>query len=102
MDSRLELHEILCDILGSRHVYFQPPSSVKMVYPAIVYSRNSISNDFANNLVYKQSLGYTVTVIDEDPDSDVVEKISRLPMCRFDRHFTSDNLNHDVFTIYYK
>lgn len=102
MDSRLELHEILCDVLGSRHVYFQPPSSVKMVYPAIVYSRNSISNDFANNLVYKQSLGYTVTVIDEDPDSDVVEKISRLPMCRFDRHFTSDNLNHDVFTIYYK
>lgn len=102
MDSRLELHEILCDVLGSRHVYFQPPSSVKMVYPAIVYSRNSISNDFANDLVYKQSLGYTVTVIDEDPDSDVVEKISRLPMCRFDRHFTSDNLNHDVFTIYYK
>lgn len=102
MDSRLELHEILCDILGSRHVYFQPPSSVKMVYPAIVYSRNSIGNDFANDLVYKQSLGYTVTVIDEDPDSNVVEKISRLPMCRFDRHFTSDNLNHDVFTIYYK
>lgn len=102
MDSRLELHEILCDVLGSRHVYFQPPSSVKMVYPAIVYSRNSIGNDFANDLVYKQSLGYTVTVIDEDPDSNVVEKISRLPMCRFDRHFTSDNLNHDVFTIYYK
>lgn len=102
MDSRLELHETLCDVLGSRHVYFQPPSSVKMVYPAIVYSRNSIGNDFANDLVYKQSLGYTVTVIDEDPDSNVVEKISRLPMCRFDRHFTSDNLNHDVFTIYYK
>lgn len=102
MDSRLELHEILCDILGSRHVYFQPPSSVKMVYPAIVYSRNSISNDFANNLVYKQSLGYTVTVIDEDPDSEIVEKVSKLPMCSFDRHFTSDNLNHDVFTIYYK
>ena len=101
MDSRLELHEILCDVLGSRHVYFQPPSSVKMVYPAIVYSRNSIGNDFANDLVYKQSLGYTVTVIDEDPDSNVVEKISRLPMCRFDRHFTSDNLNHDVFTIFY-
>ena len=101
MDSRLELHEILCDILGSRHVYFQPPSSVKMVYPAIVYSRNSIGNDFANDLVYKQSLGYTVTVIDEDPDSNVVEKISRLPMCRFDRHFTSDNLNHDVITLYF-
>ena len=102
MESRLELHEILCDVLGSRHVYFQPPNSVKMVYPAIVYSRNSIGNNFANDSVYKQFLGYTVTVIDEDPDSEIVERISKLPMCRFDRNFVSDNLNHDVFTIYYK
>ena len=102
MDSRLELHELLCETLGSRNVYFQPPDSVKMAYPAIVYSRNNISNKFANDSVYKQSLGYTVTVIDEDPDSEIVAKVSKLPMCSFDRHFTSDNLNHDVFTIYYK
>lgn len=101
MASRLELHELLCETLGSRNVYFQPPSSVKMVYPAIVYSRNNIGNRFANDLVYNQSLSYTVTVIDEDPDSEIVEKVSKLPMCRFDRHFTSDNLNHDTFTIYY-
>lgn len=101
MESRLELHELLCETLGSRHVYFQPPDSVKMKYPAIVYSRSNISNTFANDSVYKQSLAYAVTVIDEDPDSEIVEKVSRLPMCSFDRHFTSDNLNHDVFTIYY-
>lgn len=101
MESRLELHELLCETLGSRHVYFQPPDSVKMKYPAIVYSRSNISNKFANDSVYKQSLAYAVTVIGEDPDSEIVEKVSRLPMCSFDRHFTSDNLNHDVFTIYY-
>lgn len=101
MASRLELHELLCDVLGSRHVYFQPPSSVKMVYPAIVYSRNDINNRFADDSVYKQSWSYTITVIDEDPDSEIVERISKLPKCRFDRHFTSDNLNHDTFRIYY-
>lgn len=101
MASRLELHELLCEVLGSRHVYFQPPSSIKMVYPAIVYSRNDINNKFADDSVYNQSWHYTITVIDEDPDSEIVERVSKLPQCGFDRHFTSDNLNHDTFTIYY-
>lgn len=99
--SRLKLHEILCDILGSRHVYYQPPESIKMTYPAIVYSRNNIENIYANNNVYKQSYSYEIIVIDEDPDSDIVDKVSRLQACRFNRHYTADNLNHDVFTIYY-
>lgn len=101
MSNRLKLHELLCEALGSRQVYFQPPESVKMKYPAIVYSRNSIGNEHANDGVYMQSPSYTITVIDKNPDSEIVEKISRLPMCRFDRHFTADNLNHDTFTIYY-
>lgn len=101
MASRLELHELLCDVLGSRNVYYQPPESIKMEYPAIVYSRNSIGNKFANDSIYKQLLAYAITVIDDDPDSEIVEKVSKLPMCSFDRHFTSDNLNHDTFTIYY-
>lgn len=100
MDSRLELHEILCNILGSRNVYYQPPASVKMEYPAIVYSRQKINNLHANNSVYKQSNAYEVTVIDEDPDSEIVKRVSKLPACRHDRYFTSDNLNHDVFTLY--
>lgn len=101
MSRRLELHEILCEVLGSRNVYYQPPESVKMKYPAIIYSRQDIENTFADNGVYKQSDIYQVTVVDPDPDSEIVHKVSRLPMCIYDRHFTSDNLNHDVFTICY-
>lgn len=101
MGNRLDLHEIFCKILGTRNAYYQPPESVKMKYPAIVYSREDIENTFADNEVYKQSLFYQVTVIDSDPDSEIVHKVSQLPMCIFDRHFASDNLNHDVFTICY-
>lgn len=102
MASRLQLHEVFCTILGSRNVYYQPPASVRMQYPAIVYSRKNIENVHANNGVYLQSPAYEVTVIDYDPDSKIVDDISKLPLCRFDRHFTSENLNHDVFTIYNK
>ena len=101
MSSREELQTRLEEVLGSRNVYFQPPSNIHMKYPAIVYSRSRIANNHANDNVYKQSLSYDLTVIDANPDSEIVMKISQLPKCRHDRHFKSDNLNHDVFTIYY-
>lgn len=92
---------MLEDILGSRNVYYQPPSSIKLNYPAIIYSRSDIPNRFADDKVYKQDRVYELTVIDYNPDSEIVSKVSQLPMCRFSRHFTSDNLNHDVFILYY-
>lgn len=101
MASRLMLHEELVNILGSRNVYFQPPESIKLVYPCIVYNRKDITNNFANNDVYGQNIAYQVTVIDNDPDSEIVKRISKFPKTKFSNHFTSDNLNHDVFTIYY-
>lgn len=101
MEHRLELHNLLCDILETTNVYFQPPASVQMNYPAIVYSRSNINKTFADNVTYRQTCLYQVTVIDYDPDSEIVNKVSALPKCRFDRHFTKDNLNHDVFTLYY-
>ena len=101
MGSRLELQTLLESVLGSRNVYYQPPASVRMNYPAIVYFRSDIENNFANDSAYIQSLAYEVIVIDEDPDSNIVMRVSQLPMCRYDRHYTSDNLNHDVFTLYF-
>lgn len=108
MDGRLDLHEILCKLVGitdpvdgDRHVYYQPPESRKMKYPAIRYSRNNIVNRHANNDVYLQSHSYEVIVIDYDPDSKITEALSQLKFCRFDRHYVSNNLNHDVFTLYY-
>lgn len=101
MGSRLDLQTKLETLLGSQNVYYQPPASVRMNYPAIVYSRSNIENRHADDDVYMQAYFYEVTVIDEDPDSEIVENVSKLPGCRFDRHYTSDNLNHDVFTLYY-
>lgn len=101
MASRLELQTLFEELLESENVYYQPPASVFMNYPAIVYSRNNIENDFADNSVYSQYTSYQVTVIDENPDSEYVKKVSSLPKCRYDRHFVSDNLNHDVFTLYF-
>lgn len=100
--NRLELQELLEEVLGSRNVYYQPPESVKIKYPAIIYNRSSIQNEFANDGIYSQNTGYSITVIDKNPDSKVVKAVSRLPTCKYDRHYVSDNLNHDTFTIFIK
>lgn len=102
MASRLELHEELCELLESRHVYFQPPESVKLVYPCIVYGLSGIDQLKANDRSYKTNKRYDVTIIDYDPDSELPDKIlDRFVNCSFDRSFVSDNLNHWVFTLYY-
>lgn len=96
---RLKLHEILVEILGADHVYFQPPENVKLEYPAIVYSRKQISNRFADNLVYKQNFTYQITVIDYDPDSAITDKISTIINCSYQNSYIADGLNHDVFNL---
>lgn len=98
---RLELQILLETILGSRNVYYQPPESVKMKYPAIVYERNDIERIHADDIPYLRNVEYMITVIDKDPDSPIVDAVSRLPKCCFNRHFTADNLNHDIFTIFF-
>lgn len=72
-----------------------------MQYPCIVYSRDRARTFHAGNLPYRHVKAYQVTVIDEDPDSMIPDKVAGLPLCSLDRHFTADNLNHDVFTLYF-
>lgn len=101
MDRRLKLHEVLCETLESRNVYYQPPNGLVMKYPAIVYKREEIKNTYADGGVYRKDTGYMATVIDKNPDSEIVQRMSELPFCQYVRHYAADNLNHDVFIIYY-
>lgn len=101
MAPRLQLQSRLEALLGTRNVYFQPPENLKMKYPCIVYSRDTADTKFAGNNPYRYTKRYQVTVIDQDPDSLIPDKVAALPMCAHNRFFTADNLNHDVFTLFF-
>lgn len=100
-DKRIELHEKLCTLLGSRNVYYQPPETVKLHYPCIIYNRYNIHNDYANNSIYTKGDEYQIMVITKDPDSDIVEKMAWFRTSRFDRQYVRDNLYHFLFSLYY-
>lgn len=102
MASRLNLHEELCDILGSKNVYFQPPESVKMKYDAIRYSLSGKDLKRANNRIYQNTNQYDGVVITTNPDSTVPDELlNHFEMVSFGRPYTADNLHHYPFTLYY-
>jgi hypothetical protein len=106
MGSRLELHNILINILGTKdqemsNVYFQPPATIQLKYPCIIYKRLDQKNFFSNDNVYFGMKKYLITVIDKNPDSQIPDKVMELPYCSFSTHFVSDGLNHDVYKIYF-
>ena len=101
MADRIELHNLLKEMLGSDNVYYQPPESTKMSYPAIKYSKQTIRSKYANNNKYSMRDCYQLTVIAKLPDNPVIKKLLALPYCSYDRPYVADNLNHDVLTIYY-
>lgn len=101
MNRRLELHKILTEFLGNDHVYYQPPENLKMVYPCIRYTKDDIDLTYADNTQYLNKKRYSITYIDKLPDNEIIDKLLSLPLSSYDRHYTYDNLNHDVITLYY-
>ena len=101
MSSRTDLQSKLEELLGGRNVYYQPPGTVMMNYPAIVYSKTRISSKFANDAKYSKMNCYELIVIDRKPDNPVIDKLLDLPYSSYDRHYESDNLHHDVITLYH-
>lgn len=107
MKSRLTLQTELEDLIGRRkdgkqNVLFQPPESVKLVYPCIVYHESDIDIRHADDGKYIMNGEYQVKIIEKDPDSDLkIRLLNKFKHIRFDRSFTADNLYHRVFTLYY-
>lgn len=101
MEKRLALHATLENILGNANVYFQPPESIKIKYPGIVYSLDNIDSAYADNFSYRHTKRYRIVLIDSNPDSDRSNLFLKLPYCSFDRFYTADNLNHWVYNLYF-
>ncbi len=99
MGQRLTLHQILETF--TENVYFQPPINIQLKYPCIIYKRDFADTKFADDNPYNHTKRYMVTVIDRSPDSDIPDKIAAMPLSLFNRFYTADNLNHDVYNVYF-
>ena len=99
--TRVDLHELLVETLGCKNVYFQPPETMKIKYPCIVYELEDITPVFADDKPYLLHDSYQVTLMHRDPDNPIKDKLANLPGVRFSRYFSADNINHYIYIMYY-
>lgn len=91
-------------ILGSRNVYFQPPPGFMLKYPCIVYNRSPLFTIKADDTNYLNRGHFSVTYIDSNVErsiammSTILDSFDHISV---ERSFVSDNLNHDVYNLYY-
>lgn len=101
MRSRLDLQTLLESIVGKGHVYFQPPESVKLTFPCIVYNLSGYENQNADDMKYLSNKKYDVLYITKKPDDPVIDQIEGLKGVRFNRWYANDAINHYSYTIIY-
>ena len=104
--NRIDLHNKFVEILGTQgqlvsRVYFQPPPSVKLEYPCIIYKRYDQKDFFSNDKIYLRLKRYSVTVVDKNTDSQIPDMVGALRYSSFSSHFAIDGLNHDVYSLYF-
>ena len=109
MGTRHELHGELKGLLGTTEktgnearCFYQPPESIKLTYPCIVYSRESPHVFRADNVLYNRKHHYGLIYITDDPDDALADAIeTHFQMCRLTRVYVADNLNHYYYDLYY-
>lgn len=97
---RKTLHQNLINVLGTNQVFYEPPETVRMSYPSIVYSKGRINSMYAENKRYRNYTSYTIIVISKTPDLDVVNKILDWEYASYNRGYKADNLYHEVINVY--
>ena len=97
-----DLQTKLQELFPDAHVYYQPPSTHVMEYPAIRYSRTDVETRHADNAVYSATNKYQLIVIAKRPDCSIADDLlAQLPYCSYDRSYSANNLHHDVLTLYF-
>ena len=92
MSRRLKLHSILCGILSCPErgkecrAYFQPPASVSMKYPAIVYALKI--SDAVGNFNGGNSFENTFNITGSNP-KEIAEEVSNIIQRQVERRDAS-------------
>ena len=100
MGTRLELHEELLKFVPN--VYFQPPTSMQIKYPCVIYAKSDKDVVYANDTKYRSIQLYDLTLIEQKPDTDIADRIfTHFGYCDITQYYVADNLNHTKLNLYY-
>ena len=100
MKSRIEIQEMLENIIGNSNVYFQEPPNTGMKYPCIVYRFSRFNQNNADNIPYLVTGRWEIHHMYKSIKNDLKEKIIfGVPFCSFDRRVINDGVYNDFYTL---
>ena len=91
MDKRISL-QVELEGLAGRNVYFQPPASVQLVYPCVIYNLSAGDAKRADDSVYTYTNRFELIFIYRKPNIEIIEHrvdkvrekiIGSLYLCRY-------------------
>ena len=97
----LKLDRLMRDTLGSDYVYFQPPESVSMFYPCVVWNLAKLPVVYADDKAYLKNPKYVIRYISPDPDDpmrDTLVDVLGVPIIQV---YCKDGLYHFIYELYY-
>lgn len=98
---RLILQSKLEELLGSDRVYYQPPESITLKYPCILYTPDPFYSRKADNTSYITYNRYHVQHIYKQINGSLYSDImSTFKHVSHDQRHIVDSLYHDEYTIY--
>ena len=98
LELREKLSQFMLDCGETPKLYFQPPESVKLEYPCMIYHLRTMSSRKANNRPYHKTIGFDITYITRSHSSKVPDRMLDEPLFSFDRYYTAENLHHYAYT----
>lgn len=101
MKTRIEVQNLLEEVLGSKNVYFQAPPNTGMKYPCIVYRLNNFHRRDADNEAYILAGRWEIHHMYKSIKNDLTtEMLFAAPYITFDRRLVTDGVYNDYYTIY--
>lgn len=101
MDKRLSLQAQLESLVGN-NVYFQPPASVYLSYPCVIYNLSVGDIKRADDRIYHYTQRFELIFIYRQSNMEIIERVlETFPMCSLSRVYIADNLYHYAFNLYY-
>lgn len=89
-------------LLGSENVYFQPPESVKLKYPCIVYTLDPTYTSHADNKNYIIVNRYHVKHIYKSLSNSLKDEfLTHFMMISHNNRMIADSMYNDDFTLYF-
>lgn len=103
MSKRMLIRRILTEAIRKSKedykLFYNPLGDERLIYPCIIYKRDSVRQRHADNIRYHTHEIYQVTIIDKRVETPILDILLDNQYCVYENEFIVDNMHHTILKI---